>query len=139
MKLKKREILKLLPKISQMKRDLKIKRRQAAKLTLEADELNLNLVALDNVVLYEGFPMRITTYNGNVEVRSACSDSMRYGYATRIGKTKLYTVNIYKGTSKEDDGIPVEGEHTHYASLRMMKSWVAYGKLGRVPRRRTKV
>jgi hypothetical protein len=122
-----------------MKRDLKVKRRQAAKLTLEADELNLNLVALDNVVLHEGFPMRVTTYNGNIEVRSACSDSTRYGYATRIGKTKLYKVNIYKGTSKEDDGMPVEGEHTHYSCLRMMKSWVAYGKLRRVSRRSANV
>jgi hypothetical protein len=142
--MKKEEIRKLLPKVSQMKRDVKAKQRQSNKLADEAYKLRQILLDLEGVVLYQGFPIKVTTYNGSVEVRSACSNSTRYAYATKVGKTKFYTLNIYKGTSKEYDGMPVEGEHTHYSSLRMMKNWVAYGKTTnekrkRIPRRSTNV
>lgn len=147
MRLKKKEIVKLLPTVSQIKRDLKVKQKQIARLSKEVFDLQETLLELDGIFLHEGFPMRVANYQSDIELQSAYAESTRYAYATKVHGYKnvtLYTINIYKGTSKEDDGMPVEGEHTQYASLRLMKSWVAYGKLTngkrkRVPRRSTNV
>lgn len=124
--MKKREVLKLLPMKQQLRRDSQRDRIMALKLLEKYVDAKRKVDYLDNIVLHEGYPIRVSLQSRDIEVSGACDELKRRAYATRIGKG--YSVSLYKGTDAESDGIAVEGVLTKANAIKSMKDWVVNGK-----------
>jgi hypothetical protein len=125
--MKKREAIRLLPKLKELKSEAKFKLACSETLLRQAIKLQITCDKLINVTIHDGVPLRVVPRGRDIEVSSACDEVTRHAYASRVG-TK-YTMNVYKGSFTEVDGIRVDGTFTRPAATTRMKNWVAHGKL----------
>lgn len=126
--LRKKDVLKFLPKAKVLRKEAVTKARQGEKLTKEAIKAREISDALQGIVLHDNFPVRMLQYNGGEEVASGCDEVKRTAFVKPVGSTKKYVITTYRNDGSETDGTPVQGEYAKSAALRLAKDFVASGK-----------
>lgn len=127
--MKKKDIIKHLPSLKNLKREATLKSKEAAKLMREADRAQEIVTALDGVVLHDNFPIRILKDTRGTEVRSGCDETTRSAYVRETSQGK-FGVRAYRNEGSESEGSSLGLEFSRAQALKVAKNFVASGNKG---------
>jgi hypothetical protein len=126
--LSRRDVLRYLPRLGQLKKKVTLKERQARKLWEEAGRLQTIINDLRGVELYNGFPLKTLRYMGGVDILSGYKESNRSAYVRLVGAGPKYTVLFSNNGDADLDGTPVRGEYSRRKALQIAKDFVTGGR-----------
>jgi hypothetical protein len=127
--------LKIIPTLSDLRKDLKAKQKESARLTDEIVKLESTLEEIDGAIVHQDFPIFVDERaDGGVEVLSACDNTSRNAFASR-DSAEGETPERWRATGYADQGNAegkVLGEGlSRKAAIAAAKDYVATGRVGK--------
>lgn len=119
--MKKAQIVKLLPQAKELNKSLKTAIKEANKLEDTINKLETQVLALEGVTLYNGFPVRVNLKQG--EIWSGCDDVVRYATVNYEGENEYSVFGYFTPTESVDLGL-----FPKKVALSLAQHFVATGK-----------
>lgn len=124
--MKKRQALKFLYQLKQLRKSAATKRKRGERLLDEADTEEQIIRALEGATIHNGQPIRvIETLRGECEVEGACDEIKRRAYVSTSFRMQ-YKVTVFN--HENDEGKTPECRGTRKWAVTAAKDWVASGK-----------